>query len=492
MGSIFDLIGPPAPPPAAPDDAQAFDSLLQPPTCSDPVADQEPNASRPANGLPPVDGRPVPASESSFPEAAADPSGDSHDDSEPHREVESHEPAPPSGEAPQKEEVSPPNQNSSQAADEVVIESLAALSALNSAPKLPNADETKIEEPTEPSIAPDKQKTPGVQPTAVQIGASPPRKPSVQTDLSDRPLPEGAHEINGRLRAGSAAGPSVTAGKTIVVDPLGVKVVTESSISSEPGASLTPDDPPKAEIAARGDERSHERSHDAQFRTSNLESVAAASPGPDATPALPLAIGAAPAVASNLPVADAPQNVSDANSARASVTISPPQRPRLPAELLTQTTSGTGRRSSVEVDATRLLTRVARAFTAARQRDVEVHLRLSPPELGSLRLDVRVQDGTLVARLQTETEEARAAIIDNLPALRDRLADQGVRIERFDVDLMQQQSGGMPDQPGSRQQDLPAAPLRTIPPPRMQSAAPVSPVSSNPVVSIADGLNVIV
>ena len=108
------------------------------------------------------------------------------------------------------------------------------------------------------------------------------------------------------------------------------------------------------------------------------------------------------------------------------------------------------RGSSPNIDPTRLLGRVARAFAAAQERDGEIQLRLSPPELGSLRLDVHMQDGGMVAHLQTETDAARTAILDNLPALRERLAEQGVRIERFDVDLMQRQPGGTPDQPGEQ------------------------------------------
>jgi flagellar hook-length control protein FliK len=146
----------------------------------------------------------------------------------------------------------------------------------------------------------------------------------------------------------------------------------------------------------------------------------------------------------------------------------------------------------VEIDTTRLLTRVARAFSAAQERDGEVRLRLSPPELGSLRLDLRVQDGAMVAHLQTETDSARTAILDNLPALRDRLADQGVRIERFDVDLMQRQPGGMPDQPGFRQQDTaPELPRPLmVPRPRVQATIPSRPSIS--AAGSADGLNVIV
>src|SRR5205085_8604923 len=156
------------------------------------------------------------------------------------------------------------------------------------------------------------------------------------------------------------------------------------------------------------------------------------------------------------------------------------QRTRLPADVLAPAAQTTNRRTNVEIDATRLLTRVARAVSTAQERDGEVRLRLSPPELGSLRLDVKIQDGALVAHLQTETDAARTAILDNLPALRDRLADQGVRIERFDVDLMQHQGGGMPDQPGSRQQDPSPTPLRPALPARARPAASASSLPSYP------------
>jgi flagellar hook-length control protein FliK len=36
-------------------------------------------------------------------------------------------------------------------------------------------------------------------------------------------------------------------------------------------------------------------------------------------------------------------------------------------------------------------------------------------------------------------------LLDNLPALRERLAEQNVRIERFDVDVRGDASGGQPN-----------------------------------------------
>ena len=130
-------------------------------------------------------------------------------------------------------------------------------------------------------------------------------------------------------------------------------------------------------------------------------------------------------------------------------------RIRLPAEILVPASANARPGIGVEIDATRLLHRVARAFAQAADRSGEVTIRLSPPELGALRLEVQVREGVLTAHLQAETPEARTAILENLSALRERLADQGVRIERFDVDLMNRQSGGSPQQAFSDQRESP-------------------------------------
>ncbi|MFV1965146.1 MAG: flagellar hook-length control protein FliK, partial [Pirellulaceae bacterium] len=91
---------------------------------------------------------------------------------------------------------------------------------------------------------------------------------------------------------------------------------------------------------------------------------------------------------------------------------------------------------------TRFVDRVARAFRAAEGRNGIVRLRLSPPELGSLRLEIKVQGGVLAARLEADTPTARSLLIDNLPALRERLAEQGIRVEQFDVELLDRHSNG--------------------------------------------------
>ncbi len=101
---------------------------------------------------------------------------------------------------------------------------------------------------------------------------------------------------------------------------------------------------------------------------------------------------------------------------------------------------GTG--SSVgDVDRVRFVQRVARAFQAADQEGGQIRLRLSPPELGSVKLQISVQGGSLTAHVETETSSARTLLLDNLPALRERLAGHNIKIEQFDINLMNRSGG---------------------------------------------------
>ncbi len=166
------------------------------------------------------------------------------------------------------------------------------------------------------------------------------------------------------------------------------------------------------------------------------------------TPAIPAtqtggAEAAAAAAASGSAGRTSSANVSgstSSNSASAQPLQAPPAK--LPAQALT---AGTAKQpvaasTPVEIDPAKFLSRVTKAFATARERGGPVQLRLNPPELGALKIEVQVQDGSMTARLEAETSAARAAILENLPQLRERLAEQGIRIDRFDVELLPDQS----------------------------------------------------
>jgi flagellar hook-length control protein FliK len=114
-----------------------------------------------------------------------------------------------------------------------------------------------------------------------------------------------------------------------------------------------------------------------------------------------------------------------------------------------------------QVDPARFVGRVARAFQTASERDGTLQLRLSPPELGSLKLQLTVKDGVMSAQLETENAGARRVLLEHLPALRERLAEQNIRVDRFDVDVRQENSSGQANSRGSNQNPYQPQPEQT-------------------------------
>jgi len=104
--------------------------------------------------------------------------------------------------------------------------------------------------------------------------------------------------------------------------------------------------------------------------------------------------------------------------------------------------------SSDAAERVQFVQRVARAFEAASDRGGAIRLRLHPPELGSLRVQLSVRNGAMTARVETETESARTMLLDNLPALKERLAEHQIKLERFDVDWQAQPQGNLPQGSG--------------------------------------------
>jgi flagellar hook-length control protein FliK len=97
--------------------------------------------------------------------------------------------------------------------------------------------------------------------------------------------------------------------------------------------------------------------------------------------------------------------------------------------------AGDAHHGESEVQRVRLVQRVARAFQTLGESGGEVRLRLSPPSLGSIKLEVTLQAGAMAARIETETATARAMLVDSLPALRERLAMHDIKVSRFDVEV---------------------------------------------------------
>ena len=146
-----------------------------------------------------------------------------------------------------------------------------------------------------------------------------------------------------------------------------------------------------------------------------------------------------------------------------------------------------------QAERVRFVHRVSNAFQMAQERGGEVRLRLSPPELGQMRLQVTLEQGVLSARLEVETAAARTVLLENMPLLRERLGGQEIKLGAFDIDLMDQPHDGgqeafMGDSQHSRDERRP----RHLARPASMESQPAAPASRRSPGNPENGLNVLI
>lgn len=79
------------------------------------------------------------------------------------------------------------------------------------------------------------------------------------------------------------------------------------------------------------------------------------------------------------------------------------------------------------------LSRILRSNLNARHSTMV--LRLDPPELGSIQVDVRMHDHALSLRIEAQSEQGREAIASRLDELKASLEQHGIRVDRLEVDM---------------------------------------------------------
>lgn len=85
-----------------------------------------------------------------------------------------------------------------------------------------------------------------------------------------------------------------------------------------------------------------------------------------------------------------------------------------------------------------VVTRLAGSFNGQSGRMV---LRLHPAELGALKLDLKIEGDRVQANLQAQTQQVQEVLERNLPQLRSALAEQGLKVDQFQVNVEQRQAG---------------------------------------------------
>jgi flagellar hook-length control protein FliK len=84
----------------------------------------------------------------------------------------------------------------------------------------------------------------------------------------------------------------------------------------------------------------------------------------------------------------------------------------------------------------------------------QIILRLDPPDLGRLTLNLTVANGEIKALIRTEHSEVTRAVAEQLAQLKNSLEEQGFKVADLDVQTRTQDQADMQNRDGSRQQEL--------------------------------------
>lgn len=91
-----------------------------------------------------------------------------------------------------------------------------------------------------------------------------------------------------------------------------------------------------------------------------------------------------------------------------------------------------------EAEDSRMMSRVMRSLTTMmNQRGGVMNMRLDPPELGELRIQMALGRGSVSAIFEAANEQTQAMLNKNLSALRTALESQGLTVERLHVQINQ-------------------------------------------------------
>ena len=146
-----------------------------------------------------------------------------------------------------------------------------------------------------------------------------------------------------------------------------------------------------------------------------------------------------------LPTTASNQNVSTETTVRSAiVSTAPPTQATAPGANgatpnLAQTLAST---TTPDADADPVNTaRLTRGLQSALQQPGgTVTLRLTPPELGTVRIQLQLSSGSVSASFHAEGASARSMLTQQLSQLRTALESQGLNVERLNVQPMQQTS----------------------------------------------------
>lgn len=82
-----------------------------------------------------------------------------------------------------------------------------------------------------------------------------------------------------------------------------------------------------------------------------------------------------------------------------------------------------------------LVERITTAVKQSHSTGQQLKIRLSPPELGTLQIEVSLKNGEYTAKLEVQNRHAQKVINDSIAQLKEALAKTGISLDRIDVHI---------------------------------------------------------
>ncbi|MEZ6046920.1 MAG: flagellar hook-length control protein FliK [Planctomycetaceae bacterium] len=101
-------------------------------------------------------------------------------------------------------------------------------------------------------------------------------------------------------------------------------------------------------------------------------------------------------------------------------------------------------------NSTEFLERLSESVRIADKNHQQLKVRLTPPQLGSMNIEVTRQDGVVTARLEVQSSTTQQVILEQLAGLKETLQHQGHTVERIEVTVQDPNRNEQSQQQGSQ------------------------------------------
>jgi flagellar hook-length control protein FliK len=115
-------------------------------------------------------------------------------------------------------------------------------------------------------------------------------------------------------------------------------------------------------------------------------------------------------------------------------------------------TTGSSRANLTPYQESKLVQRVLRGIEQLGNGGGQVRIRLHPPELGTLQMTLKFEATQVTAQFEVESRVARDALLGNSQVLKDRLKEQGLEVQKFEVEVRSDVNDSLNSSTGDRQE----------------------------------------